>query len=197
MSLLHTLLGALSSHPLTGYELKKRLDYSTQFFWHAELSQIYPTLKQLEAQGLVTLESIPQDSRPDKKIYSITQAGRDVLMTWLREPLDEIPLIKNPVLLKLFFSGMLEKEEIIAQMRLQLEAHRARLRRIQLEVAARLREAVQIDSRDQESMMWELVRQYGELQEQTMIQWLETSITVVEKHSEPITQDALHDTPKQ
>jgi hypothetical protein len=39
---------------MTGYQLKKQMDQSTQFFWHAALSQIYPTLKRMEEQGLLT-----------------------------------------------------------------------------------------------------------------------------------------------
>jgi PadR family transcriptional regulator AphA len=180
MSLFHALLGVLSWHPMTGYELKKHLDDSIQFFWHAELSQIYPTLKQLETKGLVAVESVPQEGKPDKKIYSITVAGREVLIAWLSEPLDDIPPNKNVVLLKLFFSGMLPKADLLAQLHTQLTARRARLKRVQQEAAARLQEGIQIAGVGQESMMWELVRQYGEMQQQTAIRWLEMAIAVVE-----------------
>jgi PadR family transcriptional regulator AphA len=195
MSLPHMLLGILSWRPLTGYELKKFMDNSTQFFWHAELSQIYPALKQLEGQGLITAEAFPQENKPDKKIYATTQAGRHVLIAWLNEPLDEIPPIKNPALLKLFFSGILSKEEILSQLRFQLEAHRARLKRIQQEVAAGLQEAVQASSQAQMGLLWELVRQYGELQEQMTIEWLKRAITIVEAYDAPGAKEALNDQP--
>ena len=54
MSLKHALLGLLTHQPMTGYELKQFFDSSIQHFWNAELSQIYPTLKSLEA-GLEAL----------------------------------------------------------------------------------------------------------------------------------------------
>ncbi len=180
MSLMYTLLGVLNWHPMTGYELKKHMDNSTQFFWHAELSQIYPVLKQLETQGLVTAEPVPQEGKPDKKIYAITPAGREVLMAWLNEPLDSIPSMKNAVLLKLFFAGALDKADLLSQLRIQLEAQRAHLKRLQQEGSQRVQEGIQIAGRNQESLMWALVHRYGELMAQTTIQWLETAIQAVE-----------------
>jgi DNA-binding PadR family transcriptional regulator len=42
--------------------------------------QIYPELAKLEAQGMVTHHVVEQhDSRPDKKVYEITEAGREAL----------------------------------------------------------------------------------------------------------------------
>ncbi len=46
MSLKHALLGFLNYGSMTGYELKKIFDPSIGHFWNAELSQMYPTLKQ-------------------------------------------------------------------------------------------------------------------------------------------------------
>ena len=111
MSLPYTILGFLSLEPMTGYDLKKMMDNSTQLFWHAELSQIYPVLKQLEVKGLVKADAVPQGGKPDKKRYSITPNGRQCLIVWLNEPLDETPPTKSPVLLKMFFLGILDKEK--------------------------------------------------------------------------------------
>jgi PadR family transcriptional regulator, regulatory protein AphA len=181
MSLPHTILGFLSLGSMTGYELKRFMDNSTQFFWHAELSQIYPSLKQLEAKGLVKAEVIPQDGRPDKKIYSITETGRGALSAWLSEPLDETPPTKSPVLLKIFFMESLGKEDILAQMRCQLEAQRARLKRYQQETRRNIQEFAQTSGLATRGVLWELVRQYGELQTQTSILWLENAIEAVEE----------------
>ncbi len=181
MSLPHTILGFLSLEPMTGYDLKKLMDNSTQFFWHAQLSQIYPTLKQLERQGLVQAETMPQVGKPDKKIFTITKAGRAALAAWLSEPLDQTPPTKSPVLLKLFFLGALDKADILAQMRCQLEAQRARLKRYQLETSRYIRQARRSAGFTQQAVLWELIRQYGALQTQTSIQWLEQALRVVEK----------------
>jgi len=182
MSLQNTLLGFLSYGPMTGYELKKALDQSTQLFWHAELSQIYPALKQLQSQGLVVGQTLPQTGKPDKICYAITDAGQEAFRRWLLEPLDEVPAIKNPVLLKLFFAGSLEKEQLLHQLRCQLVLQRARLQRLEQETAASVQELSQ-DDQEQAGRMWEQVRRFGVMQVQTTIEWLEDTIRAVEEKS--------------
>ena len=184
MSLEFSLLGFLQYHSMTGYDLKKMLDESTQFFWHAELSQIYPVLKRLEQKGWITSTSHPQEGKPDKKVYSITPAGRTELHTWLSSPMDEIPAIKNQVLLKLFFSGSLSRMEISAQLRCQLEMQRALLKRFQQETRAKIKSVPAKDIAPQNVMMWEIVRRYGEAQAAMTVHWLEESLAIVEQSAD-------------
>ena len=180
MSLPYVILGFLNIGPMTGYDLKKSIDNSTQFFWHAELSQIYPTLKQLETKGLTKAKVVPQKGKPDKKIYSITKTGRQALIAWLNEPLDERNPIKSAVFLRLFFLGVLDKEDILSQLRCQLEAQRARLRRTQ-QAEITIHEAAQRPGLAQQAPIWDLTHQLGELQMQTTPQWFEKAILVVEE----------------
>jgi len=181
MSLSNTILGVLNLSAMTGYDLKKFIDHSTQFFWHAELSQIYPLLKQLETSGKVKVEVIPVEGKPDKKVYSITEKGRAEFLVWLSEPMDETPPTKSPMLLKIFFLQALDKNEVLAQLRCQLEAQRARLKRLQLETSRTIEESAGRTSFATQGVLWELVRQYGELQTQTSITWLEQALKVVEE----------------
>ena len=76
MSLQYAVLGLLSYRQMTGYDLKKMFDESINNFWAASLSQIYRELGALEGKGYLTSVIEPQDDRPDKRIYSITEAGR-------------------------------------------------------------------------------------------------------------------------
>lgn len=180
MSLQYSILGFLNLEKMTGYELKKAIDSSTQFFWHAELSQIYPVLKQLENKKWVCVDVIPQAGKPDKKEYAITQDGRNELLRWLKEPLDESQPVKSPVLLKLFFMGELNPDELIGQLRCQLEVQKARLKRFQLET----RQTTEGELADRQGelvpILWESLRQYGELQTQTSITWMESLIKTIE-----------------
>ena len=86
MSLEYAILGFLNYHPYTGYDLKKIFDTSIRHFWPADQSQIYRTLARLTEQGFAEMEKVPQDDRPDRKVYSITEAGRAELMKWLSGP---------------------------------------------------------------------------------------------------------------
>src|SRR5256885_12604547 len=102
MSLKHALLGLLTYHPMTGYEVKQFFDSSVQHFWNAELSQIYPTLKALEEQQFVEKHVEVQENRPNRKIYEITEAGRAEFARWARvsqPPAD----LRDPFLIKAFF----------------------------------------------------------------------------------------------
>ncbi|MFQ5593004.1 MAG: PadR family transcriptional regulator [Anaerolineae bacterium] len=181
MSLRNALLGFLSCGPMTGYDLKKHMDNSTQFFWHAELSQIYPTLKKMEAEGLVEAVVVPQEGKPDKKVYTLTEAGRAELLSWLASPLDSWSSTKEPVLLQLFFSGTLDKDTIRAQLQRQLRLHRAQLALYQQETAAYVEQIIASTGLTREGVMWELVRQFGEQYERQYIEWLEQAIEVVEE----------------
>ena len=182
MSLKYTLLGFLSFAPMTGYDLKKYIDSSTEFFWHAELAQIYPTLKQLEETGLVESEVEPQEGKPDRKIYSLTKAGRAALSEWLNEPLSEIPPIKEPVLLQLFFSGALGKTMVLEQLQRQLALHRAKLKHYQTETKAVIQEVISLTGLKRDGVMWELTRQFGEDYEKHYIRWLERAIQTVDEN---------------
>jgi len=181
MSIRHTLLGFLNLRPRTGYELKKLMDRSTQAFWHARLSQIYPTLKVLEAEGLIASRVEPQVGKPDRRVYRITAQGRVELLEWLAEPVAHVEPGKSTALLKLFFSGFLEREQILTHLRRQLDAHRAELARLRDEIAPMVAAVVAETGLKREGMMWELVRELGERCERTTVNWLEDAIREAER----------------
>ena len=82
MSLDHILLGLLRE-PHSGYDLKAFFDRSLRYFWPAEQSQIYRNLKKLERTGLLRSRMRPSSIGPDRRVYSITKAGRKELVAWL------------------------------------------------------------------------------------------------------------------
>lgn len=97
----YVILGLLSHEPLTGYEIKKRIDKTLKFFWNASFGSIYPTLSQLEKESKVTKFEKTECGR-DKIIYSITELGRGALKEWLQLPAEKNEL-RYETLLKLFF----------------------------------------------------------------------------------------------
>lgn len=179
MSLRYALLGFLNLGPMTGYDLKKQLDRSTQNFWHAGLNQIYPTLKKMEDEGWITSVVEPQDARPDRVLYHMGETGRQEMMEWLAQPLAELPRGRHAGLLKLFFAGYLERDEALTQLRAQLELHRDQLaaydetRRLIAGVAA------QEPRLERAAVFWELVRDLGEKNERMYVDWLEKAIETV------------------
>ena len=98
------LLGLLSIHPMSGYDVRQLIPWSIGHFWSESYGQIYPALKAMTAAGLVARKTERQESRPDRHVYSLTKEGRTELREWLKvAPVDEVP--RSELLLKIFFGA--------------------------------------------------------------------------------------------
>ena len=104
-ALAYALLSMLVRKSCTGYELKELLEV----FWQAKHSQIYPLLANLEGEGLLTYERVEQSSKPDKKVYSITEKGRQVLKDWISSPASP-PVIRDEFLIKVYAIWLVDKQ---------------------------------------------------------------------------------------
>jgi DNA-binding PadR family transcriptional regulator len=112
MSLDYAILGFLNYKPLSGYDLKKVFDDSVRHFWYADQSQIYRTLNRLDKQGMVEQEIVEQEKRPDRKIYHITDEGRQAFKAWLVSPPSEEKPHSSPMI-QVFFAGLSNDEDIL------------------------------------------------------------------------------------
>lgn len=83
MSLRHAILALLTAEPMTGYDMAQHFDDAVAFLWSAPHSQIYPELRKMEAEGLVLAEEVPRGKRATKRLYSLTDQGREELGEWL------------------------------------------------------------------------------------------------------------------
>ena len=86
MALEHALLVSLTERAGSGYELARRFDKSIGFFWNATHQQIYRVLKRMEERGWVVGETVPQEGRPDKKVYTVGPSGHAELSRWISAP---------------------------------------------------------------------------------------------------------------
>lgn len=107
MSIQHIVLGYLSASSQTGYDLKKAIAAHPFLPWSGNNNQIYKALMELENQGFVESETVIQHMAPNKKVYKITNPGRDLLKHWLYEPVVPAP-IDHPLLVKLQFADHLK-----------------------------------------------------------------------------------------
>jgi DNA-binding PadR family transcriptional regulator len=87
VALPHAILVALCEHSGSGYELARRFDRSIGYFWAATHQQIYRTLRAMEDDGWVHVTPVTQQGKPDKKVYTVSDAGRAELARWIGEPL--------------------------------------------------------------------------------------------------------------
>ena len=178
----YALLGFLNYAPTTGYDLKTAIDRSTGNFWHAKQSQIYATLKKMEADGLLASHAEAQTGRPDRRVYHLTDAGRADLEHWLSEPVTDLPRPKVTLLLKLFFSANQDKDHILTQLKMQLNLHRQALDRYRLETPLYIRgKAHKNPALERDALLWETTRRFGELHEDMFSRWLKETIDLIER----------------
>jgi len=106
-------LGMLTNGPASGYDLKKYFESTFGHFFAAGFGSIYPALNSLAEHGLVRCEEIPQEGRPDRKVYSITDAGRTELAKALdnRRPSHKL---RSEFLATLFFADLMTTEQVDA-----------------------------------------------------------------------------------
>lgn len=105
MSLRHAILGILDYRPMHGYALKRVLEEGIATFWPVNLAAIYPSLRKLEDDGLVSHRSVAgADGRPNRKVYEVTEAGRQELARWRPLPPEGDPVLRSPLYLKLLFA---------------------------------------------------------------------------------------------
>lgn len=98
----YAILGILCAAPMSGYDIKKKIESSANYFWHESYGQIYPILKRLVQEELATKSTEEQVGKPDRYVYTLTDKGRRELQEWLKEPV-ESQVERIEILLKLFF----------------------------------------------------------------------------------------------
>ncbi len=196
MSLDHAILGFLNYGPLTGYELKKIFDNSVQHFWPADQSQIYRTLGRLVTNHLAEVERVRQESRPDRKVYTITDAGRQEFRRWMTTTLP-IQDNRSAELIQVFFAAQLSDQQVLDLFR----PHAEGLHRL-LEVYAHVPEAVDQNvlpeqaedfcptQRDQ--FFWMLTLECGITMARAELEWIESVIQRIENHQIPAQQDNVN-----
>lgn len=111
---MYAILGILSIRPTSGYDMKNWINYGVGYFCDISYGQIYPNLKNMAAEGLVVFTTEKSESRPEKKIYSLTEKGMEILKEWLLRPIDYNTRSQNNILLlKIFFGACVPAEVTI------------------------------------------------------------------------------------
>ncbi|MGW6710407.1 PadR family transcriptional regulator [Streptomyces sp. NPDC054956] len=126
MALEHAILVSLLEKPGSGYELARRFDRSIGYFWTATHQQIYRVLKRMEGDGWVDVLEVAQQSRPDKKEYSVAPAGRSALSAWLHEPVQP-DTVRHELAVKIRGAAFDDPAALILEVERHHRAHADRL----------------------------------------------------------------------
>lgn len=178
MSLKYALLGQLAKRPMTGYELKQFFDQAIAHFWQADHTQIYRTLNALESDNLITSTVEIQETRPNRKRYTLTSQGIQDLQDWLQLS-QPAPGFRDSFLIQLFFAQHVETATLMRLLQDQLAQHQAKLNA--LEATRQL--IAQTAYTEAETILELMTLDLGLSIEKTYIDWLQRSLEQLEHKS--------------
>jgi PadR family transcriptional regulator AphA len=173
---MYAVLGFLSRHPMSGYDLKKAVEESVGNFWKESYGQLYPILKRLSEEGLVGKTEAAGAGKRARNVYAITGEGTEALRRWLAEP-TEPQQLRNELLLKLFFGGRGEA----AWSRAQVERARRRLV-TDLERYEAIHDRLRRDHADDADYeYWVITLRYGERDARALIDWCDETLAALDR----------------
>ena len=172
----YAVLGMLSIAPMSGYDIKKRVERSVSNFWTESYGQIYPILKNLVAEKLVNKTVEKGEGKPDRHVYALTERGREELQRWLAE--DVLPKAeRNELLLKLFFG-----EEVSFATNIR---HIEKYRELQHGLLARyeaIEKEIRAEYADNPNLpYWLLTVRYGQHVSRALLDWCDESLAKMKK----------------
>ena len=182
ITLSYALLGLLARQPLSGYDLTQYMKKRVAPMWTALSSQIYPELARLEKQGMVTHNVVEQqDHRPNKKVYDITDTGREALRQWVTEPTPAASM-RDEFVLKAYSLWLAEPDVAIPHFREQERLHRQQLAEHE-ETLERLKREWGSDIEQAQSPLFgsSLALHYGIAYESSYVHWCQWVIKELEQ----------------
>lgn len=176
-TLQYAILGMLNRESMTGYDLTREFQTSLFDFWTAKHSQVYPELKSLLEKGFVEYETEISGTALEKKVYTITQQGRDAFQDWEEKAYPIKPIPKDEFRLQLFFSDAMEPETRLKQLEYHLQQHRQRLEQIR----KKQEKFETIPPKEENQFCDYLVMQGAIHREESYCRWLEECIKLCQQ----------------
>lgn len=120
----HAILGLLMQQPMHGYDIDGQFEEGLRHICHVNISQIYAYLKNMEERDWLESETIYQSTNPPKKVFHVTDKGREEMQRWLSEPVDSNRQMRDELLTKIFFMWRIAPDQLPALIETQLEIYR-------------------------------------------------------------------------
>jgi DNA-binding PadR family transcriptional regulator len=179
MALRHAVLAALMEGDASGYQLSKRFDVSVANFWSATPQQLYRELERLEQERLLRGRVVQQRRRPNKRVFTLTAAGRDHLHDFIAQPARPTA-IRDDLLVKLQAADATDHDAMRAAVIERLDHARGKLA-----LYDQLRDGL-LDGRDEDTYLRDAERvgpyltlMGGRMYEQQNIRWCTTVLDVI------------------
>ncbi|MFF8276055.1 PadR family transcriptional regulator [Streptomyces lateritius] len=181
MSLKHAVLAALLEGEASGYDLAKIFDVSVANFWAATPQQLYRELERLSEAGLIAARVVQQERRPNKRMFSLTDAGRRDLVTYTSQP-PRPTAIRDDLMVQVQACDAGDTDAVRGYVQERMEWSRGKRARYE-----RLREWM-LDGRDEETYLREAERvgpyltlMRGLSLEEENLRWGERVLTILDQ----------------
>lgn len=132
-NLRYAVLGLIASKTdgVHGYQLKGECEAIADEFWSINYGRLYRILDELEGTGELSVADEIQKGRPNKKVYRITEKGKQDLDDWLVSPVDaNAQPLRDELILKLLFLGPDDVDKLYGIIKQQRAIFLTRLARI-------------------------------------------------------------------
>jgi PadR family transcriptional regulator AphA len=115
-SLRHNILGLLAQEPMSGYDIKRLFKDLSWLVGSPSPGSLYPILRTLLKEGRVTVQVVPSSERPTRKIYKLTDTGRQELRAWMEQPVAPDTSLKGFVM-HLLLTSAVSRNKLMAHLR--------------------------------------------------------------------------------
>lgn len=172
----YAILGMLRLIPnSSGYDIKKFMESSTQYFWKESFSSIYPVLQELERDGLIQRHGSPSPSDRQRHLYSLSLAGEKALKIWLAKPA-ELEQSRNELLLKLFFGDAVPP----SISRQHIEEYQTILKE-KKKIFLEIQDKLQLEHKQEAGLpYWLITLDYGVRQVEAALEWCKNTLYQLE-----------------
>jgi DNA-binding PadR family transcriptional regulator len=181
MSLRDAVLAALLEGESSGYDLAKDFDASVANFWMATPQQLYRELDRLAGQGLIQARMVEQERRPNKRMFSLTEAGHDAIREFTARP-PKPSAIRDDLMIKVQAFDVGDAAvvgDLIAERRNRAEAKVERYQRLRSRI---------LDGRSEEEFLATAPRvgpyltlMRGISYEEENVRWADRALTILEQ----------------
>lgn len=192
MALRNAVMAALLEGEASGYDLAKGFEASVANFWMATPQQLYRELERMESEGLVSARVVHQERRPNKRLFSLTEAGREVLRDYVLAAPSKPLALRDELMVKVQCVDIADADAVDAVR--AAVAERVERARTKLGRYERLRERL-LDGRDEDEYFAEAERigPYltllgGLALERANVQWGETALRRLEGRAQTLRQ---------
>ncbi|TQJ91723.1 PadR family transcriptional regulator [Streptomyces sp. SLBN-31] len=192
MALRNAVMAALLEGEASGYDLAKGFEASVANFWMATPQQLYRELERMESEGLVSARVVHQERRPNKRLFSLTEAGREVLRDYVLAAPSKPLALRDELMVKVQCVDIADADAVDAVR--AAVAERVERARTKLGRYERLRERL-LDGRDEDEYFAEVERigPYltllgGLALERANVQWGETALRRLDGRAQTLRQ---------